>query len=49
VFACIGPTTAAALRERGVESQIVSEVSTAEALVEALEVHFGRRNDVVSS
>jgi uroporphyrinogen III methyltransferase/synthase len=49
VLACIGPTTAAAVRERGVEPEIVSEISTGEALVEALELHFGRRNDVVSS
>ena len=49
VFACIGPTTAAAVRERGVEPRVISEASTTEALVEALELHFGRRNDVVSS
>jgi uroporphyrinogen III methyltransferase/synthase len=49
VLACIGPTTADAVRDHGVEPPLVCETPTAEALVEALELHFGRRNHVVSS
>ncbi|MEE8557038.1 MAG: uroporphyrinogen-III C-methyltransferase [Myxococcota bacterium] len=48
VFACIGPTTAAALREHGVEPELVCETQTVEALVEALDEHFGRRLHGVS-
>jgi uroporphyrinogen III methyltransferase/synthase len=49
VFACIGPTTAAALRERGVDPGVVCKSSTAEALVEALEEYLGRRSHGISS
>ena len=48
VFACIGPTTAAALREHGVEPELVCKTQTAEALVEALDEHFKRRLHGVS-
>jgi uroporphyrinogen III methyltransferase/synthase len=40
VFAAIGPTTAAALRERGIEPAVVSPRQTSDDLVEALERHF---------
>jgi uroporphyrinogen III methyltransferase/synthase len=42
LFACIGSTTATALRERGVEPDLVCKEPTVEALVEALEDHFRR-------
>ncbi len=48
VLAAIGPTTVAALLEAGVEPGLVCESPTAEALVEALEEHFGRGDHAVS-
>lgn len=40
VFACIGPTTTAALAERGVEGAVVAERQTSQDLVRALEHRF---------
>ncbi len=40
VFACIGPTTAAALVAHGVEGAVVAEAQTSEDLVRALERRF---------
>ncbi len=40
VFACIGPTTLAALAERGVTRSVVAERQTMEGLVDALERAF---------
>ena len=48
VLAGIGPTTAAALREAGVEPGLVCKSPSAGALVEALEEHFGREDHAVS-
>jgi uroporphyrinogen III methyltransferase/synthase len=42
LFAAIGPTTSAALRGLGVEPEIVCAEPTGEAMVEALEQHYGR-------
>jgi uroporphyrinogen III methyltransferase/synthase len=42
VVACIGPVTAAAARERGIEVDVVPEVHTMEALAEALAAHLDR-------
>lgn len=42
VLACIGPTTAAAVRELGFTVQVEPRQHTAPALAEALEHHFGR-------
>jgi uroporphyrinogen III methyltransferase/synthase len=42
-LACIGPTTAAALRKRGLEPAVVSAGQTGDDLVEALERHLSRR------
>jgi len=39
-FACIGPTTAEALRARSVEPQVVSERQSGDDLLDALERHF---------
>ncbi len=41
VVACIGPVTAAAATERGLEVHVVPEVHTMAALVEALAAHLG--------
>ncbi len=45
---CIGPTTAEALRERGVEPALVCKRPTAEALVEELEDRFGSAGHALS-
>jgi uroporphyrinogen III methyltransferase/synthase len=42
-LACIGPTTAAALRKRGLEPAVVCGGQTGDDLVEALERHLSRR------
>jgi uroporphyrinogen-III synthase len=47
VFACIGPTTAAALRERGLDPAVVSPRQTGDDLVEALERHFAEASHAV--
>ncbi len=47
VFGCIGPTTAAALRERGLEPAVVSPRQTGDDLVEALERHFAEASHAV--
>lgn len=47
VLACIGPTTALALRERGIEPQVVAERQTSEDWVSALESHFAKETHVV--
>jgi uroporphyrinogen III methyltransferase/synthase len=49
VFACIGPTTASALRGKGIEPQLVCAEAAAGALVEALEEHYGRLAHGVSA
>jgi len=41
VVACIGPVTAAAAEERGLEVDVVPEVHTMKALAEALAAHLG--------
>ncbi|MFQ5699776.1 MAG: uroporphyrinogen-III synthase, partial [Myxococcota bacterium] len=48
VLACIGPTTARALRERGHEPQVVAEHQTGEDWVSALEGYFAEESDAVS-
>ena len=48
VFACIGPTTAAALVEHGVEGAVVAERQTSEDLVRALERRFAELPDGLS-
>jgi uroporphyrinogen III methyltransferase/synthase len=40
LFACIGPTTAGALRERGLEAHVVAPRQSGEDLVDALARHF---------
>jgi uroporphyrinogen III methyltransferase/synthase len=47
VFACIGPTTAAALRESGIEPPVVSPRQTGDDLAEALERHFAEASHAV--
>jgi uroporphyrinogen-III synthase len=47
-FACIGPTTAAALRERGVEPGVVAETQSPEGLVQALEKFYSEESDGLS-
>ncbi|HSH58649.1 MAG TPA: uroporphyrinogen-III synthase, partial [Acidimicrobiales bacterium] len=42
VVACIGPVTAAAARERGLDVDVVAEVHTIEGLAAALAAHLGR-------
>jgi uroporphyrinogen-III synthase len=48
IFACIGPTTAAALRERGVEPHVVAEVQSPTGLVQALEKLYSEESDGLS-
>jgi uroporphyrinogen III methyltransferase/synthase len=47
-FACIGPTTARAIRELGARRIAVAQAQTDEALVDALERAFGEERDGVS-
>jgi uroporphyrinogen-III synthase len=48
VFACIGPTTAEALRARSVEPQVVSERQSGDDLLDALERHFAEESHGLS-
>jgi uroporphyrinogen-III synthase len=48
VFACIGPTTAAALRARSVEPPVVSDRQSGDDLLGALERHFEEAPHAVS-
>jgi uroporphyrinogen III methyltransferase/synthase len=48
VFACIGPTTAEALRARAVEPQVVSERQSGDDLLSALERHFAEETHGLS-
>jgi uroporphyrinogen III methyltransferase/synthase len=48
VFACIGPTTAKALRERSVDPPVVSELQSGDDLLDALERHFAEDSDDLS-
>jgi uroporphyrinogen-III synthase len=48
VFACIGPTTAAALLERGAKRVVEAREQSDEGLVEVLERAFGEERDAVS-
>jgi uroporphyrinogen III methyltransferase / synthase len=43
-IACIGPITAQAAREAGLEVVVMADVFTAEGIVDALESHFAREN-----
>ena len=47
VFACIGPTTAAALERRGRSAHAVAESQTSEGLADALEAAFAEAQDGV--
>ena len=48
IIACIGPTTAARLREHDLEPDLVSEPQTASALAEGLERWFDEHRDELS-
>ena len=46
VVACVGPVTADAAHERGMTVQVVADPHTMEGLVQALAVHFSKRQTV---
>jgi uroporphyrinogen-III synthase len=48
VLACIGPTTADALRQAGARAAVVADEQSAEGLVAALERHFSEGSHAVS-
>jgi uroporphyrinogen-III synthase len=44
IFAAVGPVTAAALREQGIERIITAADTTAQSIIEALESHFAKHS-----
>jgi uroporphyrinogen-III synthase len=47
-LACVGPTTADALREAGIDSVLIAEEQSDRGLVEALATHYREDADAIS-
>ena len=47
-LACVGPTTADALREAGIDRVLIADEQSDRGLVEALATHYREESDAVS-